>query len=313
MLQGAKQIAEGDAKLSNPPLSKGTVELPLPDYASGKAEALRIDFTHPAGHHVVGHQFTLKDAPRAGRLDSKLPDGVPFPQFNLVTRKTERDPQVWRKVTRYPAKVSAKVDHLALDNRRDGGTPQTGANKLVVDVIGGPDGAVVGKLQAEYANNELKYRFEWTGPAKTEVQEIGWAFAMPKGFDQFSWDREARWTVYPDKHIGRPTGTATPDTMNVPYTKMERPDAYDFNSTKYDCNWASLTDASGSGLRVEFTDKQRFHCRGGVSADGKHVLFVNQQVSPPDDLSSNVVRDLYMTLNPGDVVEGSFRIGSNTK
>ncbi len=92
---------------------------------------------------------------------------------------------------------------------------------------------------------------------------------------------------------------------------MERPDAYDFNSTKYDCNWASLTDGSGGGLRVEFEPKQRFHCRGGVSHDkSQNVLFVNHQVSPPDDLSSNIVRDLYMTLNPGDVVEGSFRIGS---
>jgi hypothetical protein len=43
------------------------------------------------------------------------------------------------------------------------------------------------------------------------------------------------------------------------------------------------------------------------------VLFVNQQVSPPDDLSSNVVRDLYMTLNPGDKIDGSFRIGSQKK
>jgi hypothetical protein len=95
---------------------------------------------------------------------------------------------------------------------------------------------------------------------------------------------------------------------------MDRPDAYDFNSTKYDCNFASLTDGGGDGLRVEFDARQRFHCRGGVSEDkSRHVLFVNQQVSPPDDLSSNVVRDLYMTLNPGDKIEGKFRVGSQQK
>ena len=38
-----------------------------------------------------------------------------------------------------------------------------------------------------------------------------------------------------------------------------------------------------------------------------------RQVSPPDDLSTNVVRDLYMTLNPGEKIEGSFKIGSNAK
>ena len=102
-----------------------------------------------------------------------------------------------------------------------------------------------------------------------------------------------------------------PDTMNVPYTKMDRPDAYDFNSTKYDCNWASLTDSGGRGVLAEFDPKQRLHCRGGVSDDkSQHLLFVNHQVSPPDDLSSNVVRDLYMTLKPGDVIEGSFKVGT---
>ena len=95
---------------------------------------------------------------------------------------------------------------------------------------------------------------------------------------------------------------------------MDRPDAFDFNSTKYDCNWASMTDASGNGLRAEFDAKQRFHCRGGLDADGKTILlYVNQQVSPPDDISSNVVRDLYMTLNRGDKVEGSFRVGLNRR
>ncbi|MDQ3439035.1 MAG: DUF4981 domain-containing protein, partial [Planctomycetota bacterium] len=313
LLQGGKPVAEGDAKLSRAPLSKGNVELPLPADAMKTAEALRIDFMHPAGHHVVGHQFTLKEPPRQAQLEARVPDGLPFPQFNLVTRKTERDPQVWRKVTRYPAKLSANIAHVNLDDRSDPDKPLTGAKKVVVNVIGGPDGGVVGNLQAEYADNRLTYRFEWTGPEKTEVQELGWAFTMPKDFDRFSWDREARWTVYPDTHIGRPTGTAMPDSMNVPFTKMERPDAYDFNSTKYDCNSASLTDASGKGLRVEFDPKQRFHCRGGIAEGGKHVLYVNQQVSPPDDLSTNVVRDLYMTLNPGDVVEGRFKVGGTAR
>ncbi|HZT22508.1 MAG TPA: hypothetical protein VFB55_06330, partial [Verrucomicrobiae bacterium] len=70
--------------------------------------------------------------------------------------------------------------------------------------------------------------------------------------------------------------------------------------------------AAGAGLRVEFEPQQRFHCRAGVSADDHHyVLFVNQQVSPPDDISKPAVPDFYLTLKPGDVVEGHFRIGSN--
>ena len=43
----------------------------------------------------------------------------------------------------------------------------------------------------------------------------------------------------------------------------------------------------------------------------RYVLFVNQQVSPPDDLSKPVVPDFYQTLKAGDMVEGCFHIGSN--
>jgi hypothetical protein len=142
------------------------------------------------------------------------------------------------------------------------------------------------------------------------VQELGWAFSMPSACDNFSWRRQALWSVYPDTHIGRAVGTARPDTMDVPLTKITRPDAFDFNSTKYNCDFASLTDARGQGLAVSFATNQRHHCRAGKSADGGYTLFVHKQVSPPEDISSNVVRDLYLTLNKGDVVEGEFTIGS---
>jgi hypothetical protein len=93
---------------------------------------------------------------------------------------------------------------------------------------------------------------------------------------------------------------------------MDRADAFDFNSTKYNCKWASLTDAGGAGLRVGFDSKHRFHCRAGVAEGGQgYVLFVNQQVSPPDDISKPVVPDFYQTLKAGDIIEGSFRVGSN--
>ena len=295
LLQEGKPLAGGDAKLARAPLSNGGVELPLPADEMTKADAFRIDFTHPAGHHVVGHQYRLKESPAKSVIAQPMAADYSGLQFNLVTRETKRDPQWWRTVTRFPATV---------ENMQTQSNPM----KLTGDIVGGPDKKPLGKLRAEYAGDTFNYTIEWTSE-KAEVQELGWAFAMPKEFDRFSWDRNARWTVYPEMHIARASGTATPDSMNVPYTKMDRPDAYDYNSTKYDCNWASLTNGTGEGLRAEFTEKQRFHCRGGVTEDGRNVLYVNHQVSPPDDLSTNVVRDLYMTLNPADKIEGSFKIG----
>lgn len=302
--QDGRPIAAGDSPVSLAPLSAGKVELPLPADALAQAEALRLDFVHPAGHNVTGHRFVLKDSPARSRMGAALPAGL-LPQFNLVTRRTEHDPQLWRKVTRFPARLTNTVVGPA------SATTLANLKQLDADVVGGPDGKVVGRVHAQYTEGEFAYRLEWTGD-KADVQELGWAFPMPKGCDRFSWDRAARWTVYPEHHISRATGTATPDTMNVPYTRMDRVDAFDFNSTKYNCNWASLTDAAGTGLRVGFDSKHRFHCRAGV-ADGSqgYVLFVNQQVSPPDDLSKPVVPDFYQTLKAGDIVEGRFRVGSN--
>jgi hypothetical protein len=167
---------------------------------------------------------------------------------------------------------------------------------------------IVVTVTAQYDDaSRFTYRVDWTGP-KAQVQELGWIFTMPKTHDRFSWTRDALWSVYPETHIGRATGTARPDSMNVPLTKMDRPDAFDFNSTKYNCRFASLTDETGAGLRVKFDSANRHHCRGGVT-DAGYTLTINKQVSPPDDLSSNVVRDLYLTLSKGDKIEGSFIVG----
>jgi hypothetical protein len=303
--QEGRPVTAGDQPVSLAPLTAGKVELPLPADALARADALRVDFVHPDGRHVVGHRFVLKETPARSRMDTALPQGLLLPQFNLVTRRTERDPKTWRKVTRFPAHLANIVLEPA------SATTLAQLKQLSADVVGGPEVKVVGRVHAQYANGEFSYRLEWTGD-KTEVQELGWAFPMPKDCDRFSWDRAARWTVYPEHHISRATGTATPDTMKVPYTRMDRVDAFDFNGTKYDCNWASLTTAAGTGLRVEFDSKQRFHCRAGVGVGAQgYTLFVNQQVSPPDDLSKPVVPDFYQTLKAGDIIEGRFRVGSN--
>lgn len=299
-----KTIESGHQAINQPARSAGTVELSLPKSSLAKADALQVDFIHPNGNNVVSHRFVLKDVVPSSVMNPALPDGLPIPRFNLVTRVTHHDPYLWRVVKRFPAQLTNIVIEPA------SATALAQLKQLTADVVG-TNGQVAGKLQAQYGDGEFSYQLNWTG-RNADVQELGWAFDLPKDCDHFSWDRAARWTVYPSYHIGRPTGTATPDSMNVPLTRMDRPDAFDFNSTKYDCNWASLTTKAGAGLRVEFDPEHRFHCRGGIADGGNgYVLFVNQQVSPADDISKNVVPEFYMTLKRGTQIEGRFRVGSN--
>lgn len=298
-------IASGNANASLPPRSHGMVTISVPPSALAYADTFQVDFIHPDGRDIVAHQFALTNTAASSQLDPALPAGLPIPTFNLITRNTVTDPGYWETVLRYPASLTSVV--LTPANA----TNLSQLQSLSATVIGGTNGTqVLGQLQAQYADNQFSYSLQWSGYT-WEVQELGWFFQMPTNCDQFSWNRAARWTVYPSYNIGRAAGTATPDSTNADYTRMDLPNAFDFNSTKHDCNWASLTTAGGAGLMVEFDPTQRFHCRAGAAnSGGGYILFVNQQVSVPNDFSTSVVPDLIMTLSAGNEVQGSFTVGS---
>ena len=246
-----------------------------------------------------------------------LPSGLTFPRLNLVVNRTEKDPAKWRRVRRFHGSLSniktEPASALDLYTR-----PLSELRSVEADIVlegkppGAPTGAaqVVGHLRARWEGNQFSYHIAWTG-SKSDIQELGWIFTMPRSFDHFSWKRQAIWSVYPDDHIGRAHGTALPDSAKVHILNWSRPDAFDFDSTKYDCDWASLTDKQHQGLRVEFAPGQRHQCRGGFANDGAYTLIINKQTSPPQDISSPSVADLYLTLSGGDKVEAAFRVGTN--
>jgi len=300
-----KKVSSGHESIHVPALTVGKASIHVSKRALEKADALLVEFNHPDGSCVVGHLFTLKNAPAVSEMNSKLPVSLQIPRFNLVTRTTVRDRNGWREAKR----TSAVLVHVITE------PPNVKAladlKQLTADIMSGTNSRPVGKVRVQFSNGEFSYHLDWTG-RNADVQELGWAFDMPGDCNHFSWNRAGRWTIYPPTHIGRLSGTALPDTMSVPLTRMDRPDAFDYNSTKYDCNWASLTSNTGAGLRVEFDAQQRFHCRGGVAnASAEYTLFVNQQVSPPEDISRNVVSDYYLTLKPGSKIDGHFLVGSN--
>jgi hypothetical protein len=300
-------IAAGNANASLAPWSSGTVQISVPPNALAYADTFQVDFIHPDGRDLVAYQFALTNTTTGPQFSSTLPAGLPIPTLNLIARNTVSDPGYWEKVLRYPSTLTSVV--LTPANA----TNLSQLQSLSATVIGGTSGTqVLGTLQAQYANNQFSYTLQWSG-STWEIQELGWTFQMPATCDHFSWNRAARWSYYPPTSINRAAGTATPASTNVDYTCMNLPNAFDFNSTKYDCNWASLATAGGSGLMVEFDPSQQFHCRAGAAnSGGGYVLYVNQQVSVPNDFTTQVVPDLIMTLSSGDIIQGSFSVGSVT-
>jgi beta-galactosidase len=325
LTKDGKLVKSGTAKLKLAPRSSGKVALPLPSDQVKNADALRVDFDHPQGYNVITCEFQLAKPKARSRMVAKLPDGLALPVLNLVTRIRANESEAWRRdyLTKYQlANIKSKpaspeqlselrsfdADVVSSESWHVPSDPTPTAEQLAK--ANPPKlGETVGRVHAEFANGQFSYRIEWSG-AKADIQELGWTLRMPKTFDRFSWDREAGWSYYPDTHIGRARGTALPDTMNVNVLEITRPDAFDFNSTKFDCNWASLTNAEDQGLRVEFGANDRHQVRGGETG-GRYDLIVNKLCCPPRDFSTNCVPDLYFEMEPGKAVEGSFKVGSN--
>jgi hypothetical protein len=239
---------------------------------------------------------------------------VRFPRFNLVTMTYDKSPKTgWRQVLRHRA---------SLTNVRVGGKPVEALDKMALRdvtrleadvVMDEAPGEVVAKLTGGYEAGKLHYRVEWVGAKKGDVQELGWVFDRPAAEDRFSWKHQTLWSWYPADHIGRPTGTARPDSADQDISKITRADAFDWNSTKYACDWATLAGGDGHGLGVRFDAAQRHQVRAGTRADGGRELVVNLWCCPPRDLSSTVVPDLYFTFEKGKVAEGAFVVGAVAK
>jgi len=311
LIRNTQTVSSGTMHLALPARSHGQERLHLPADELASADTLRLDFDHPGGWNVVTYQFPLK--PIAHPAPQIEPVTVMFPQFNLVTGKRVKDKTDWWVLDRHSGALAN-----VMMQRRDGaqtatsveavlGTALTDIRSLDADILLQPSSNIVGRVHAELAGGKMSFRVTWTGGTQ-DVYELGWIFRLPKAADHFSWSRQANWSYYPPGHIGRPTGTATPDSAKVDLTKVDRPDAFDFNSTKFNCDWASLSDANGHGLCLEFSPAQRQHVRGGVAADGSCELIVNRCYSPPRDISSNIVPELYTVLKRGQEVDGSFQI-----
>ena len=85
LTKDGKLVKSGTAHLKLAPRSTGKVTLRCRTDSMAKADTLRIDFDHPQGWNVVTCQFALAaESRQVGNGPRRLPDGLAFPQLNLV-------------------------------------------------------------------------------------------------------------------------------------------------------------------------------------------------------------------------------------
>ncbi|MFB6137137.1 MAG: glycoside hydrolase family 2 TIM barrel-domain containing protein [Halobacteriaceae archaeon] len=122
------------------------------------------------------------------------------------------------------------------------------------------------------------------------ARQVGLAVTAPRECDRLDWERDARWSAYPDDHVGRPSGTATPfpggtvddDVARLDSTRPWAADATDrgcndFRSTKHHVTAASLTAPDGRGLAVEGDGTQ--HVRAAVGRGGVDLLVLDRSLA----------------------------------
>ena len=164
----------------------------------------------------------------------------------------------------------------------------------------------------------VDYRFASLN--KLEARQIGVVFDLPKYCDRLAWRRDARWTVYPEDHIGRPTGetrSKRPPQMPAspiagrpawPWAQDESPlGTNDFRATRTGIRRLSLTDEKGFGLEVVSDGAQA--ARAWLDGDRIRLLVADHARGTGETFlhTRGFSAAKGLTLEPGQIVEGTIR------
>lgn len=213
------------------------------------------------GKRIIGKDFELAFDQPTGRLRRAVGFGqallLELPHLHVLPSATPFSPlpdtSSWRLRTLNirPDGRNVRVELRGSYHAFDGG----------YDVLITPKGQIT-------VHSSFQYHGE-----KFLARETGLAFSVPLDCDLLRWQRQAEWSVYPEDHIGRPSGqtrafvrhaTRLPPTW--PWSKDNSPmGCNDFRSTKRHIYWVSISYPDGPGVWVESDGSQ--HARAMVQSD----------------------------------------------
>jgi hypothetical protein len=197
------------------------------------------------------------------------------------------------------------------------------------------DGAGAMRVQYDFVCTETDTQ---KTKSKGANREVGVKVDVTGWCDTLHWLRRARWTTYPEDHVGRSQGTAklsltgtwppTPEEYHkaekaewdanrelcqqgrqqeiklpaVPWSLAECPNGtHDFAATKYFVYHASLTAAGGAGVRVESDGGQSARC--WVEGKDRLALFLGFSGSGSVRPTMGVTKR--MKIGKNDKIEGT--------
>jgi hypothetical protein len=102
-------------------------------------------------------------------------------------------------------------------------TAETTADQGVTVRVEGAYAEAQGAYTFRFAKDgslTLDYDFTVTEKGQCDPRQIGVVFRLPRECDTLTWHRNAKWSAYPDDHIGRAQGTATAFVKGVPLSLL---------------------------------------------------------------------------------------------
>ncbi len=165
----------------------------------------------------------------------------------------------------------------------------------------------------------LKFDSNFMSKENVNLWQEGWVFDTPIACDKLSWDRKARWSYYPQDHIGRPIGFAYAhdgEPMTGPFGPVTKPSwnwnqddtpwgTNDFRSTKRNVYSATLSGKDGAGLGMISNGSQNI--RVWVSGNRIRMFlmdYANEGTAP--FFNQRMIPN--WRLNPGSVIRDHFTI-----
>ena len=164
----------------------------------------------------------------------------------------------------------------------------------------------------------LNIDYQFVSRIDIDPRQIGLVMGLSREFELFSWNRIAQWTVYPEYHIGRPTGWAKPFSnektnqfrfgvkpqwpWSADQTSMG---SNDFRATRENIKWAELSNESSQGIHI--VSEGNHAVRTWLSDDKIHFLVASFYTGGGDLFFASHHQKERKPLKKGETFNGSVK------
>lgn len=196
---------------------------------------------------------------------------------------------------------------------------------------GKKDGEIWLKTEADYEEaglrmtwlfdslGSVRISYELESKIETNPRQVGLVFTLPREYEHFSWERQAQWTVYPDDHIGRPSGTVLPfpDGSGTGFRFGIKPTwgwssdispmgSNDFRATRERICHAVLKGPDSFGLSVSSDGRDAVRC--WINGSNVQMLVASFFTGGGDLFFASHHQKERHPLKPGDKLSGTINL-----